>query len=31
VLYGYGTKEELEKAGATYIVETARDITQVVL
>ncbi len=26
VLYGYGNKEELEKAGATYLAETAKDI-----
>ena len=31
VLYGYGTKEELEGAGAAYLVETPGDICKVVL
>ena len=31
VLYGYGEREELEKAGATFIAETAPDITGIVL
>ena len=26
VLYGFGTREELEKAGATYIAETVEEI-----
>ena len=26
VLYGYGSREELEKAGATYIVDTPKQI-----
>ena len=26
VLYGYGSREELEKAGATYIAEAVEDI-----
>lgn len=28
VLYGYGSREELERAGATYIAETVADIIQ---
>ena len=31
VLYGYGTEEELRKAGATFIVESAMDIVATVL
>lgn len=30
VLYGYGSREELESAGATYIVETVKDILEIV-
>ena len=30
VLYGYGSREELENAGATYIAETAEDILKFV-
>ena len=28
VLYGYGSKEELEKAGAKYIVETVAELSE---
>ena len=31
VLYGYGSEEELRKAGATYIVVTAEDVSKKVL
>lgn len=31
VLYGYGSREELEKAGASYIAETPRDIAKIIL
>jgi phosphoglycolate phosphatase len=31
VLYGYGSKEELEKAGADYIVESVNDIGELLL
>ena len=31
VLYGYGSREELEEAGATYIAETPEDILKFVL
>ena len=31
VLFGFGSREELENAGATYIVETPEDITDIVL
>ena len=31
VLYGYGCREELEAAGATYIVENTRDILKIIL
>ena len=31
VLYGYGSREELEQAGATYISETVRGILDYVL
>ena len=30
VLYGYGSREELEAAGATYIAETVEDITKLI-
>ncbi|MBO4900289.1 MAG: HAD hydrolase-like protein [Lachnospiraceae bacterium] len=30
VLYGYGTEEELKKAGATYLAETVRDIYRII-
>ncbi|SNU09622.1 phosphoglycolate phosphatase [Lachnospiraceae bacterium] len=30
VLYGYGERDELEKAGATYIADTPRDILDVI-
>ena len=30
VLYGYGSREELEQAGATYIAATAEDILKFV-
>ena len=30
VLYGYGSREELQKAGATYIVETVSDILNII-
>jgi phosphoglycolate phosphatase len=29
VLYGYGNREELEKAGATYIAPTVEDIASI--
>ncbi|MGU8055000.1 HAD hydrolase-like protein [Streptococcus suis] len=31
VLYGYGSKQEFEKAGATMIVETVQDLKRVLL
>ncbi|MBR6402760.1 MAG: HAD hydrolase-like protein [Eubacterium sp.] len=31
VLFGYGTREELEKAGATHIVETPEDISPIAI
>jgi len=31
VLYGYGSREELEAAGATYIVENTKDILKTIL
>lgn len=31
VLYGYGNKQEVEKAGATMIVETVQDLKRVLL
>ncbi len=31
VLYGYGTREELESAGAAYIAETVLDIARIIL
>lgn len=31
VLYGYGNKQEFEKAGATMIVETIQDLKKVLL
>lgn len=31
VLYGYGSREELESAGATYIAETVEDLTKLIL
>ena len=31
VLYGYGSKEELTNAGATYLAETAEDIVALIL
>ena len=31
VLYGYGSREELESAGATYIAETVDDITKLII
>ena len=31
VCYGYGTREELEQAGATHIVETVEELTQLLL
>ena len=30
VLYGYGDREELETAGATYIVEKINDLLEIV-
>ena len=30
VLYGYGSREELEAAGATYLAETAEEILKFV-
>ena len=30
VLYGYGTEDELRKAGATYLAETVQDIYRIV-
>jgi len=30
VLYGYGSKEELKKAGATYIVKNIEDILKLI-
>ena len=30
VLFGYGDKEELENAGATYIIEKMTDILEIV-
>ena len=31
VLYGYGDRDELEKAGAVYIAETPGDISEIIL
>jgi phosphoglycolate phosphatase-like HAD superfamily hydrolase len=31
VLYGYGSKEEFEQYGAEYVVETAKDIADLIL
>jgi phosphoglycolate phosphatase len=31
VLYGYGSKEEFERYGAEYIVETAEDVANLIL
>ncbi|HAV89969.1 MAG TPA: phosphoglycolate phosphatase, partial [Eubacterium sp.] len=31
VLYGYGNREELEQAGATYIIDFPKDIVKTVL
>ena len=31
VLYGYGSKKELEEAGATYIAETPEKVTELLL
>jgi len=31
VLYGYGDRDELETAGATYIAETPMDIAEIIL
>ena len=31
VLFGYGTREELESAGATYIVNSADEIRKILL
>ncbi|MCR4792251.1 MAG: HAD family hydrolase [Lachnospiraceae bacterium] len=31
VLYGYGNREEMEKAGATYIADTVGDIAKIIL
>ena len=31
VLYGYGNREELENAGATFIAETVEDIAKIIL
>ncbi len=31
VTYGYGTREELEQAGATYVVDTVKELTDVLL
>lgn len=31
VLFGYGNREELENAGATYIAETVEDITKLIM
>ena len=28
VLYGFGSREELEEAGATYIVDTVKDLEE---
>jgi len=30
VLFGYGSREELETAGATYLAETMEDILRIV-
>ena len=29
VLYGFGSREELEEAGATYIVDTVKDLEEI--
>jgi phosphoglycolate phosphatase len=29
VLFGYGSRDELENAGATYIVETAKELLSI--
>lgn len=29
ILYGFGSREELEEAGATYIVDTVKDLEEV--
>jgi phosphoglycolate phosphatase len=31
VLYGYGSRAELEKAGATYIVETVNELNDLLM
>jgi len=31
VLYGYGDREELEKSGATYIVETVEELSELLM
>jgi len=31
VLFGYGNREELETAGATYIAETVKDIGKIII
>ena len=31
VLFGYGSRQELEEAGATYIAETAQDLSEILL
>lgn len=31
VLYGYGSRQELEEAGATYIAETVEDLSEILL
>ena len=31
VLFGYGSREELKSAGATYIAETVQDIGRIIL
>lgn len=31
VLYGYGNREELEKAGATYIVSDIRELSKILV
>ncbi|MGM9665923.1 MAG: HAD hydrolase-like protein [Eubacteriales bacterium] len=31
VLFGYGTREELEKSGATYIADNADEIRKILL
>ena len=31
VLYGYGTREEMEREGATQFVETAKDLQSILL